>query len=67
MVFLPMKFFPARHQNISSSINVDVGFLYVVKPVDFNSFSVAVAELGCYWLLLNKLPPEPVLETSPAH
>jgi len=26
---------------------------YVVKPVDFNNFSRAVAELGCYWVLLN--------------
>jgi CheY-like chemotaxis protein len=29
---------------------------YVVKPVDFDSFSEAVAELGHYWLLVNKDP-----------
>ncbi len=29
---------------------------YVVKPVDFDSFSAAVAELGHYWLLVNKQP-----------
>jgi CheY-like chemotaxis protein len=29
---------------------------YVVKPVDFDSFSAAVAELGHYWLLLNQKP-----------
>ena len=29
---------------------------YVVKPVDFDSFSAAVAELGHYWLLVNKEP-----------
>lgn len=29
---------------------------YVVKPVDFDNFSKAVAELGFYWLLLNKVP-----------
>ena len=28
---------------------------YVVKPVDFDQFSKAVTELGCYWLLLH--PP----------
>ena len=30
---------------------------YVVKPVDFDGFSKAVSELGCYWVLLNQ-PPE---------
>lgn len=29
---------------------------YVVKPVQFDSFSAAVAELGNYWLLVNKAP-----------
>ena len=32
---------------------------FVVKPVDFDQFSAAVAELGCYWLLLNQIPPAP--------
>jgi len=30
---------------------------YIVKPVDFERFAVAVQELGVYWLLLNQ-PPE---------
>ena len=29
---------------------------YIVKPVEFDNFSAAVAELGCYWILLNQLP-----------
>jgi CheY-like chemotaxis protein len=29
---------------------------YVVKPVDFEGFSAAVAELGHYWLLVNQEP-----------
>ena len=29
---------------------------YIVKPVDFESFSNAVAEAGHYWLLVNQHP-----------
>jgi CheY-like chemotaxis protein len=32
---------------------------YVVKPVDFDHFSKAVSELGCYWVLLNHPPASP--------
>jgi two-component system response regulator len=30
---------------------------YIRKPVDFNRFAEAVAELGLYWLVLNEAPP----------
>ncbi len=29
---------------------------YIVKPVDFDKFAEAVAEIGLYWLLLNEPP-----------
>lgn len=29
---------------------------YIVKPLDFDSFAAAVAELGHYWLLINRNP-----------
>lgn len=29
---------------------------YIVKPVDFENFSTAVAELGHYWVLVNQEP-----------
>jgi CheY-like chemotaxis protein len=44
-----------EEQDILESYNLGVNS-YIVKPVDFDKFSEAVAGLGFYWLLLNQPP-----------
>jgi two-component system response regulator len=29
---------------------------YIVKPVNFESFAVSIAEIGLYWMVLNQIP-----------
>jgi CheY-like chemotaxis protein len=31
---------------------------YVVKPVDFEQFAMAIKQLGFFWAVLNELPPQ---------
>ena len=42
-----------EEQDIINSYNLGVNS-YVVKPVDFEGFAKAVAELGFYWLITNQ-------------
>ncbi len=42
-----------EEQDIITSYNLGVNS-YIVKPVDFEGFAKAVAELGFYWLITNQ-------------
>jgi two-component system response regulator len=44
-----------EEQDIVESYRLGVNS-YIVKPVDFDKFVQSVADLGLYWLLLNKVP-----------
>lgn len=43
----------SEETDLFTSYNLGVNS-YVVKPVDFEKFAAAIAELGMYWLLINK-------------
>jgi two-component system response regulator len=44
-----------EEQDIITSYQLGVNS-YIVKPVQFDSFATAVAEMGMYWMLLNQPP-----------
>jgi len=44
-----------QEQDIIKSYSLGVN-AYVVKPVGFDNFSKAVAELGLFWILVNQAP-----------
>src|SRR4051812_28147695 len=46
-----------EEQDILASYKLGVNS-YIVKPVQFESFAKAVAELGMYWMFLNQSQPK---------
>ncbi len=47
----------AEDRDIIESYQLGVNS-YIVKPVNFEQFSETARQLGYYWLLVNKQPPE---------
>jgi len=45
----------AEEQDIVRSYDLGVNS-YLVKPVEFDRFVEEVSKVGCYWVILNKLP-----------
>lgn len=45
-----------EESDLVESYNLGVN-AYVVKPVDFRDFVVAVAQLGAFWIVANEPPP----------
>jgi CheY-like chemotaxis protein len=44
-----------EERDIEQSYDLGVNS-YITKPVDFDAFSAAVAQIGLYWMLLNRIP-----------
>src|ERR1041384_4674995 len=53
---IPVVVLTSSHEQRDLAESYQLGVnSYIVKPVQFENFSKAVAEVGCYWVLLNQL------------
>jgi CheY-like chemotaxis protein len=62
---IPVIVMTSSRQDSDIVASYDLGVnSYVVKPVGFDNFSKAVAELGMYWMVVNQGPGASVNYTS---
>ena len=54
---LPVVVLTSSNEHRDRIRSYDLGVnSYIVKPVEFDKFADAVAEIGLYWVLMNKVP-----------
>jgi two-component system, response regulator len=54
---LPVVVLTSSNEHKDRIKSYDLGVnSYIVKPVEFDKFTDAVAEIGLYWVLMNKVP-----------
>lgn len=54
---LPVVVLTSSNEHTDRIRSYDLGVnSYIVKPVEFDKFAEAVAEIGLYWVLMNKVP-----------
>jgi CheY-like chemotaxis protein len=56
---LPVVILTTSNEELDRATGYDLGVnSYIRKPVNFDQFATAIAQLGLYWLVLNEPPPK---------